>query len=91
MRGKVLVIEANPLILSTVKWAVETAGYEVVSATDGESGLQQFSSCQPDLVILDLCCPADELEVCRRAAGLKDPDYHPYVVGSPDYRGKRQT
>ncbi len=87
MKGKVLVIDANPFILSTIKWAVEKTGCEVLTALDGESGLQQFNEGQPDLVILDIMLPRlDGWEVCQR---IRDVSNVPIIIHtaleSPDY------
>ncbi len=42
-------------------------GYEVQTAGDGRSGLEQAQSWQPDLLILDLMLPElSGIEVCRR-------------------------
>src|SRR4029077_4813921 len=51
---------------------LERAGFEVVSAPDGEEALRVFSRRRPDLVILDLTLPKlDGLDVARslRRAG----------------------
>ncbi|TFD76621.1 response regulator transcription factor [Cryobacterium psychrophilum] len=46
---------------------LRAADFEVNSATDGPSGLQQAEAMRPDLVILDRMLPLlDGIEVCRR-------------------------
>jgi len=53
---------------------LELDGYEVVTATDGDEGLQLARSTRPDLVILDLMLPRRSgLEVCRELRGHADP------------------
>jgi DNA-binding response OmpR family regulator len=87
MKKKILVIETNLLTLSIIKQTLETAGYEVVAALDGESGLRQFDLCQPDLIILDLMLPKlDGLEVCRRIRFASDaPIIVHTALESPEY------
>src|SRR6185437_4633047 len=45
---------------------LEKEGYQVLSATDGETGLAMARKENPDLVILDLMLPKlDGIQVCR--------------------------
>jgi DNA-binding response OmpR family regulator len=46
---------------------LQLAGYDVVSAEDGEEALEMFHSESPDLVVLDVMLPKmDGFAVCRR-------------------------
>jgi two-component system alkaline phosphatase synthesis response regulator PhoP len=50
-----------------VSRALLRAGYEVVTALDGETALELVASAQPDLIVLDVELPGiDGFEVCRR-------------------------
>ena len=63
---KILVVEDEPTLLTTLKYNLEREGYSVATASDGETGLAAARSENPDLVILDLMLPGiDGLEVCR--------------------------
>jgi DNA-binding response OmpR family regulator len=67
MKEKILVIDTDPFNLSIVKQVMESAGYKVLTALDGESGLQQFHKYQLSLIILDIMLPPiDGWEICRR-------------------------
>ena len=67
MREKILIIDPNPFTLSIIKQVMESAGYKVLTALDGESGLQQFYERQPTFIILDIMLPnIDGWEICRR-------------------------
>jgi two-component system, OmpR family, response regulator MprA len=73
---RLLVVEDDPAVRGAVERALRSAGHEVASATDGETGLQQALSRPHDALVLDLGLPRiDGLEVCRRlrAAGNKTP------------------
>lgn len=87
MKKKILVIETNVLTLSIIKQTLERAGYRVIAALDGESGLRQFYLCQPDLVLLDLMLPQmDGLELCRRIrSGSNTPIIVHTALESPEY------
>ncbi|MBE7473530.1 MAG: response regulator [Anaerolineales bacterium] len=60
MRDKILIVDADPFILSIIKTTLESAGYKVYTALDGESALEQFHYRRPDLMIVDIwlsrCC-----------------------------------
>lgn len=64
---RLLVIDDEANLRHTVSYALRQEGYEVLTAADGEEGLEAFRQSRPDLVILDLMLPrTDGLEVCRR-------------------------
>jgi two-component system alkaline phosphatase synthesis response regulator PhoP len=64
---KILVIDDEPSILKLVTAYLKPEGYEVLSATDGPSGLKTALVFKPDLVILDLMLPGmDGIEVLSR-------------------------
>ncbi|MBM3945460.1 MAG: response regulator transcription factor [SAR202 cluster bacterium] len=66
MSQKVLVVEDEVNLLEAVKYNLEREGFTVLSATDGEQGLEIAHASKPDLVILDVMLPKmDGLEVCR--------------------------
>ena len=67
MANKVLVVDDEKPISDIIKFNLEKEGYEVVTAFDGEEGLEKVESDQPDLIILDLMLPKiDGLEVAKR-------------------------
>jgi two-component system alkaline phosphatase synthesis response regulator PhoP len=66
MSKKILVIDDEPKILEICKDYLHAAGFNVVTAGDGEQGLEQTRLQQPDLIVLDLMLPGmDGLDVCR--------------------------
>ena len=72
----VLVIEDDPAILSGLADNLKCEGYDVITATDGESGYQMARREKPDLLILDLMLPEmGGYEVCRklRSEGISAP------------------
>ncbi len=63
---KVVVIEDDTVVADTLALYLRSAGYDVVCASDGASGLQAALR-DASLVILDLMIPGlSGLEVCRR-------------------------
>ena len=63
---KVLVVDDEPRIVKGVQRYFEQAGFEVLAAYDGPTGLAMALSEKLSLVILDLMLPGmDGLDVCR--------------------------
>ncbi len=56
-RPVVLAADDDADIRELVKFRLERAGYEVVSASDGEEALQRAVELQPDLAVLDVMMP----------------------------------
>lgn len=63
---KILVIEDEAKITAALRTYLESAGYEVITAPDGEAGLAAFYGMNPDLIVLDLMLPKVSGEaVCK--------------------------
>jgi len=69
MSGKsILVVEDDPALLRGLKDNLESQGYEVRTANDGQKGLDALSKDRPDLLLLDLMLPkVNGYEICRVA------------------------
>ena len=66
----ILVIDDNLDLLDVVTTALGKAGYRVLKAEDGFSGLEMFQQHHPDLVILDVMMPGlSGWEVLQRLRG----------------------
>jgi signal transduction histidine kinase/DNA-binding response OmpR family regulator len=74
--ASVLVIEDDPGAVRLLRTYLETDGYEVVVAPDGESGIAAAIAAPPAAIILDVLLPGiDGWEVLRRlkaTPGLRD-------------------
>ena len=73
---KVLVVEDEHLIASSIKKGLEQENYTVDIAFDGEKGLDLASSGDYDIILLDLLLPKiDGVTVCRelRTEGIHTP------------------
>lgn len=65
-KGKILVVDDEASIRQIVEARLKMAGYEVVTANDGQEALEQAMAEQPDLIVLDIMMPRiDGLQVCR--------------------------
>jgi two-component system alkaline phosphatase synthesis response regulator PhoP len=64
---KILVIDDEPSIVKLVAAYLKPEGYQVLTATDGPSGLKAARTFNPDLVILDIMLPGmDGMELLSR-------------------------
>lgn len=53
----VLLLEDNPSVRELIKVLLETEGYAIIEASDGQDGLTKAEELKPDLMILDLMMP----------------------------------
>ncbi len=53
----ILLLEDDPYEARLVARVLERAGYHILHASDGESGLQMAMATKPDLILLDLGLP----------------------------------
>ena len=66
MPPKVLVVDDEPNILSTLAPLLRTQGYEVSTAMSGHAAIETVEREKPDLIVLDLGLPdIDGVDVCR--------------------------
>ncbi len=66
-KARILVVDDDPHVTYVVSRALERAGHEVGTASDGETALREAASWHPELIVLDVLMPGmDGLEVCRR-------------------------
>lgn len=78
---KILVVDDEEHILELIKFNLESAGYQVVTAENGEDALRLCSEEKPDLVLLDIMLPGiDGLEVCRRLKSQKETMLIPIIM-----------
>ena len=74
MTPTILVIEDDRHIRTVVEGYLQQAGYRVLSAADGVTGLALAQQEKPTLLILDLMLPGlDGLEIVRRLRNSDDP------------------
>ncbi|WP_042459625.1 response regulator transcription factor [Neobacillus dielmonensis] len=67
MSTKVLVVDDEQSIVTLLQYNLEQAGYDVITAMDGEVGKKLAEQETPDIIILDLMLPKmDGIEVCKQ-------------------------
>ena len=54
---RILIVDDDPDIIESVRYALENNGHEVLVARDGNQGLAMAEREDPDLIILDMMMP----------------------------------
>lgn len=88
-RPRILLVDDEPDLLAELKSLVERAGFQVLTARNGEEALQRITEERPALVVLDVLMPRlDGREVLRRLR--QAGDWTPVIlltrVGTPAER-----
>lgn len=66
MTKTILVVEDEISIATLLQYNLEKAGFQVITANDGQDGLNKAVEQRPDLIVLDLMLPKlDGMEVCK--------------------------
>ncbi len=70
---RILIIEDEPGLAESVRYTLESEGFEVLVAASGVNGLDMARNSGPDLVLLDLMLPEmSGLDVCRQIRSSSD-------------------
>ena len=86
-KPSVLVVDDNADVSTCLSVRLEAAGYEVLTAFDGEAGLAAALQTLPDAVVLDVCMPKrDGLSVLRELRSNQKTKDTPIVMLSASIR-----
>jgi len=65
--GRILVADDSPSVREILQVSLETLGYSVVLAEDGERAMERIQKDRPDLIIVDIMMPkVNGFQICRR-------------------------
>jgi two-component system alkaline phosphatase synthesis response regulator PhoP len=63
---KILIADDEPDIVEILKYNLQSQGYEVATAADGDEAIEKAKATDPDLVVLDIMMPKKTgVEVCE--------------------------
>lgn len=57
VRKRILIVDDEPELVKAMQIRLKVAGYELITAGDGQEGLEKAKKERPDLVLLDLLMP----------------------------------
>jgi CheY-like chemotaxis protein len=70
--AKILLVDDDPVFVDATKMVLESK-YRVITAHDGDEGLEKARKLKPDLILLDIIMPTkDGFHVCKQLK--KDPE-----------------
>ena len=73
--ARVLIVDDEPSIVLSLQFLMQSKGYQVAVARNGEEALKLAAEFKPQLVLLDVMMPAiNGFEVCRRLRA--DPQHY---------------
>lgn len=77
----ILLVEDSPTIRLLYRKVLESDGFEVIEAEDGEAGWELAVNKEPDLILLDLILPdSNGLEVLERIRASEVTKHIPVIV-----------
>ena len=67
MHKRILIVDDEPNIVTSLEYLMKREGFEVEVAADGDAGLKAARERHPDLVLLDIMLPKmNGFEVCEK-------------------------
>ena len=80
-KKKVLLVDDDPDFVEAVKVIVQSGGYDVRVACDGQEGLDAVAAERPDIIILDVMMPVmDGHKACAALKGNKETADIPIIL-----------
>jgi CheY-like chemotaxis protein len=82
--ARILIADDDPDFVEIMRTILESEGYEVLAAANGEQALARVKAEQPDLLLLDIMMSSvlDGLDVSEKLAQDEDARYMPVIIVS---------
>jgi DNA-binding response OmpR family regulator len=81
MSKRILVVDDEMYIVNILDFSLESEGYRVTTAANGEEALRMAVEQPPDLIILDVMMPKiDGFEVCRALKAKEETKQVPIIL-----------
>lgn len=78
---KILIVDDTLALLEEISEILVMEGYDVITASDGQNGLEKISKEKPDVVITDLVMPeVDGYFLIQKVRSLKSYSDTPIIV-----------
>jgi twitching motility two-component system response regulator PilH len=94
---KLLIVDDSPTELKLIADVFNTSEYDVVTAGDGEAGVEMAMAAKPDLIILDVVMPKmNGFQACRKIKSMPELENIPVILltsknqKSDEFWGKKQ-
>ena len=77
----ILLVEDSPTQMKLATACLQTQGYRLITAVDGEEALRKAASEKPDLIVLDVILPGQNgFQICRTLKTSTDTKGIPVVM-----------
>jgi twitching motility two-component system response regulator PilH len=97
MAKKLLIVDDSPTELKLIIDVFNSPDYKVVTAMDGEEGVEKAKKENPDLIILDVVMPKmNGFQACRTIKSMPELEKTPIILltsknqKSDEFWGKKQ-
>lgn len=81
----VLVVDDSKYILKIVDAGLSSAGFKVITASNGAEAFEIVSEIVPDLILSDVCMPVmDGIEFCEKVQNHSQLSHIPFVIMSSE-------
>lgn len=71
--SKIMIVDDSPVELKHLKDIVSDAGYQVITATNGQDAYDKAKAYRPDVILMDIVMDGvDGYEACRNITSDKD-------------------
>lgn len=80
-RKKILLVDDSATVLLLERMILSKAEYDVVTASDGQEGVDRALAERPDLILMDVVMPSvDGFEACRRLRAHEETRAIPVIM-----------
>jgi two-component system, cell cycle response regulator len=80
-KAKILIVDDIPVNIQLLQNYLGTAGFQTVSAGNGEEALERVRDTKPDMILLDVMMPKmDGFEACRLLKKNEETSYIPVIM-----------
>lgn len=70
MTHKILIVDDEPNIVMSLEFLLKKEGFVIETAGDGDAALEKVRSFLPDLILLDVMMPKNQVSKCVKCCVL---------------------
>ena len=91
-KARILMVDDDKVLVAATKVVLESKGYQVSTAYDGDEGLTKAKAEKPDLIILDIIMPTqDGFTVCEQIKSNPEMEKIPILIMTSFAKDKGKT